>query len=245
MLLRSGDFNVHVVTQVNAEFFWSNLKDCQSEEGFMCTFSHSNRALDTGASQSDVFTVGAEGSLQHYYDKVDQHRNELITFEVNWLTTRNIQLVLVDATPLGCESGRRAGAVTVLLSKFSWDYCYREMMNLAVSNGQLTSIQHALYESMVRQCEADSSACSYYLQLPGATPLPRSFDAGKLVQGPLVARGLRKVLTHADLGLPVDARILLMGFGGHSAAWRLEDGFLPAGWACLVLGEPPLCASAA
>lgn len=241
MLLRSGVFNVHVVTQVNAEFFWSNLKDCQPEEGFTSTFSHSNRALDTGACQLDVFTVGAEGSLQQYHDKVDQHRNEIISFEVNWLKAQNIQLVLVDATPLGCESGQKAGAVTVLLSNFSWDYCYREMMNVAVSNGQLTPIQHALYESMVRQCEADSSACSYYLQLPGATPLPRGFDAGKLVQGPLIARGLRKVLAHADLDLPVDARILLVGFGGHSAAWGLEDGFLPAGWACLVLGEPSPC----
>lgn len=236
VLLKSGHFNVHVVTQVHADFFWAGLKDYQLNGNAAGRFSHSCRALDSGASQSDVFTVDAMESLKQYSVKVNNHREDLVSFEVNWLKERSVGLVLVDATPLGCEIGRRAGAVTVLISNFSWDFCYREMMDIAFDQGQLTLDQHALYEAMVSQCEADSSACSYYLQLPGCTPPPRGFDVSKLVQGPLIARGQRKLLTRADMSLPSDAHILLVGFGGHSAAWSLRDSFLPPGWCCLVLG---------
>lgn len=232
ILLSSNRFVVHIVTQVKSDFFVSNLNEFDST-----MFSYSCRALDTGAHQQDVFVVDMVQSLAQYCSTIHQNRQRLLDYEVQWLKDKHITLVLVDATPLGCEAGRLAGATTVVVSNFTWDFCYKEMLREVSAQDVLTPQLLEQYQSMVHQCALDSSACSYYLQLPGATPLPAPFDQSKLVHGPLLARGVRNANLRAELNIPSDARILLLGFGGHSAAWQLQDSFLPSGWVCLVLGK--------
>lgn len=235
ILLSSNKFNVHVVTHVKSNFFTSYLQEFRQDDGIV-RFSHHSRALDTGACQLGAFVVDVKRSLQDYKDEIEDRRHELVSFEVSWLVERKIKLVLVDATPLGCKIGQLAGATTILISNFSWDFCFKEMLEIANNRGELTPEQLRTYEAMISQCEIDSCSCSYYLQLPGGTPLPAGFDALKLVQGPLLARGLRNSHLRADLGISGASKVLLLGFGGHSTEWQLDDSFLPEGWICLVLG---------
>lgn len=235
ILLSSKKFNVHIVTQVKKEFFASNLTEFDSS-----MFTYTCRALDTGAHQQDVFVVDMVQSLAQYSSNIHHNRQALLDYEVQWLKDKLITLVLVDATPLGCEAGRLAGVTSVVVSNFTWDFCYKEMLREVSVLDVLTAQQRHQYDEMVDQCELDSSACSYYLQLPGATPLPSHLDPSKLVRGPLLARGVRNSNLRAELSIPTNVRILLLGFGGHSAAWQLQDSFLPQGWICLVLGTNAL-----
>jgi L-arabinokinase len=232
MLLASNCFNVHIVTQVKEDFFKQNLDTVLYSE----RVSHYLRSLDTGAVQRDVFVIDAVETLVKYHDNIHQHRQQLIDFELKWLRDANIKLVMVDATPLGCLVGSLVGAVTILVSNFSWDFCFKQMLQKLKSANVFTTEQVQIYNNMVSCCELDSSACSFYLQLPGATPLPACFDSSRLVAGPMIARGLRNLDLRALLSIDDSAKILLLGFGGHSAEWRLEDAFLPPGWVCLVLG---------
>lgn len=231
ILLSSNKFNVHVVTQVNEDFFASNLSEFDSS-----IFTYSHRALDTGAYQQDVFVVDMIQSLTQYTSSVHQNRQTLLEFEVQWLKSKRISLVLVDATPLGCEAGRLAGITTVVVSNFTWDYCYKVMLDEVIALKVLTPEQIIQHHAMVEQCDMDSSSCDYYLQLPGATPLPANLDKRKLVHGPLLARGVRNANLRTELNIPPHMRVLLLGFGGHSAAWQLRDSCLPENWICFVLG---------
>ena len=66
------------------------------------------------------------------------------------------------------------------------------------------------------------------------------FDASKVLPSPLMAREANAdaLKLRVDLNLQ-SSRVLLLGFGGHSVEWELEDHSLPAGWVCLVLGAKP------
>ena len=300
-LIKTDLFNVHVVTLVQEEFFRNglvsngiSLADPSTNESL---FSHHRRSIDTGAVQKDVFTVDPFRTIKSYYDSIHLRRQEIIEFEVAWLKDQGMKLVLVDATPLACYVGKLAGVKTVLLSNFSWDFCFREM-HIAVSHNPVdfrVSRDEAMkldiqYKEMIEQCSRDSSACDVYLQYPGETPLPPDFPIDKVISAPLLARGLdlqqvrpstraTTTGTHTPSGttehkatasgveqimeplpeidpqanttytphslcvlrtefaIPTGAKVLLLGFGGHSAEWHLKDEFLPPGWICLTLGN--------
>lgn len=240
-LLSTHKYIVHVVSQVSATFFTDSLKDfgiqyidLDTEEEL---FVYHNRNLDTGAVQADVFVVDAAATLVKYHDQIHLSRDNLVTREVEWLQSNNIQLVLCDAIPLGCRVGRLSGATTILLSNFSWDFCFKEMLAAVSTRDRFTTKRLAEFAAMVAQCEEDSSCCDLYLQLPGQTPLPTGFPLDKVLLGPLIARQPRNRNLRSDLGINADAKVLLVGFGGHSAQWSLMDCSLPDGWVCLVLGK--------
>jgi L-arabinokinase len=239
-LLLTQKYIVHVISQVNATYFRDSLNgfgihyiDMESEEEL---FVHHNRNLDTGAVQADVFVVDAAATLYHYYDQIHINRDNLVTREVEWLQNNNIQIVLCDAVPLGCRVGKLAGATTVLLSNFSWDFCFKEMLATVSARGGFASDRLTQLAEMVTQCEEDSSCCDVYLQLPGQTPLPAGYPADKVVPGPLIARQPRNRNLRSQLGIDNATQVLLVGFGGHSAQWSLTDSSLPDGWVCLLLG---------
>lgn len=241
-LLRSEKFIVNTVSQVESDFFFHNLHDLgieiKDKKSGIDVYRHHNRTLDTGAVQTDVFVVNALETLERYFINTHQRREQLIDDEVKWLKELNFDLVLVDATPLGCVVGHLAGATTILVSNFSWDFCYKEMLRIVASAEirDCSSERIIQYQEMVHQCEEDSSSCDVYLQLPGATPVPTNFDTNKLKCGPLIARTLKHPTFRETLDIPVDGKVLLLGFGGQFTEWHLKDEFLPQGWVCLVLG---------
>ena len=240
-LLISGRFSVSVVSHVKKDFFLDCLKDFQigvqdSTTGEMI-FSYYDRNLDTGAVQADVFVVDAKETLAKYYNTIHLNRESLLSSEAEWLRERGIKLVLVDAIPLACVAGTMAGATTVLVSNFSWDFCFKEML-AKLSDGCFIDPNTIIrYKAMVQQCEKDTSSCTFYMRLPGATPLPTDFPQQKALFGPLIARQPRNFDIRKVFGVPDTTKVLLLGFGGHSATWQLSDHFLPEGWLCWVLGK--------
>lgn len=211
-LLASDEFDVHVVTNVKADFFYSGLRDCGLSEHALSAdrFTHTQRMIDTGAVQSDVFTVDPLATLRLYEERIHRNRQSLLQDEVVWLKERRVQLVLVDASPLGCRAGAEAGAKVVLLSNFSWDFCFDSMLQLLRGNGDEQRDEAAFDElqTVVQQCADDSASCDLYLQLPGETPLPKSSlrNTMKLKQGPLIVRPMRQTAA-APRSDEADARI--------------------------------------
>jgi hypothetical protein len=201
-LILSNKYNVHVVSHVKSDFFLRCLSETgitpiDSDDGTI-RFSHADRVLDTGALQTDVFAVDPLGSLQQYYDQIHLNREMLLSVEVAWLKEKKISLVLVDATPLGCAVGKAAGGVpSVLVSNFSWDYCYKEMLRTLSGRNKtpISSEQYSLFNDMIRQAEQDSAQCAVYLQLPGATPPPSSAAAAAAADFTHVVKDQRAVST--------------------------------------------------
>jgi hypothetical protein len=50
-----------------------------------------------------------------------------------------VDMVIVDATPLGCAAGKLASIPTVLLTNFTWDFCFREMLQKPYVQDSLNS----------------------------------------------------------------------------------------------------------
>lgn len=245
-LVSMGKYIVHIVSTVPEHFFLSSLKECNTSitncQGDRVVFHH-HRLLDAGAVQADVFKVGAMQSLVKYHDLFTVNRTTILTAEVEWLKQENIQLVLIDATSLGCMAGRLANAKVVLVTNFTWDFVYREMLDITVSSGECPAEMIASYRTMIEQCSIDGSQYDLFIQYPGKCPTDNRYDKSKMIDGPLITRRplhSDKVKFRAELGLIATDRILLLGFGGHDMSLEfLEDHFLPEGWICLLLGARP------
>lgn len=251
-LLLSNLFNVHVVTTVSASFFQASLKDSLTTGNPTAVYTYHNRMLDSGAIQLDALRVDPTESLRKYYLNIHTRRDYLLQKEVEFLQDEKIDLVVADATPLGCAAGKAAGIATVLLTNFSWDYCFREMLQksyvrekllrdeslVASEDGERGLETLSDLENMVNQCAKDSFSCGYYIQLPGQTPCPSPITF-KAIEGPLIARiasiNARETI-RMRLGITSEQKVLLLGFGGHNAEWNIADSFLPSDWVCLILG---------
>ena len=185
-LLSSNRFNVHVVTNIpevvfKSQLFTSPVRVGQDECTYLVEidptskerrYTHSVRNLDSGAAQLDIFTVDMHSTLDNYYHTIHLNREELIRVEVEWLLASSIDLILIDATPLAGAVSRLSGIRSVLVSNFSWDFCYYEMLeDLKRSSSTAADMRNlSKYSDMITQCIADCSHISAYLQLPGETP---------------------------------------------------------------------------
>lgn len=185
-LLSSDRFNVHVVTNISELVFKSQLftsavrvgeDECSSLVEVDPTtkerrYSHSVRNLDSGAVQQDIFTVDMYRTLDNYYSTIHLNREELIRVEMEWLLASSIDLILIDATPLAGAVSRLSGIRSVLVSNFSWDFCYYEMLQDLKTSSSTTADARDLskYNDMIIQCITDCSHINAYLQLPGETP---------------------------------------------------------------------------
>lgn len=244
-LLDTNQFNVHTVSNVKEDifkqYFLENGTELVDKNTNEVKYSHSLRSLDTGAVQQDVFKVDPLCTLMKYYEEIHLNRSQLIKSEVLWLRSLDISLILADATPLSSVIGSQANIKTVIVSNFTWDECYREMLSTIHKNNVCSSTETLEeLERMVAQCSADTAMCTQYLQLPGAMTTGSGFPIDRIMSCPLLARkpriaGINNNL-RSSMNIDDSTKLLLLGFGGHSAKWQLEDKFLPVGWECLVLG---------
>lgn len=191
--------------------------------------------LDTGAIQSNPLAVNALVTLDTYYSKIHSRRQEILDDEVNWLKSCSISIIVADATPLACAAGKQAGIKVILLSNFSWDFCFRGMLDAVTTSEHEPLSQSQNLLEMVDQCSQDVCCADIYCQLPGAAPLPPGFDPNRVLAGPLLARKSTSDIRESLQSDPME-KILLLGFGGHAASWELRDEFLPPGWVCYTLG---------
>ena len=191
-LLLTDYFDVHVVTTVSNEFF-HNALETSLQTVPRAKFTHHKRLLDSGAVQLDALRVDPVESLRRYFLNIHTKREYLLAAEVQWLQSNQVDMVIVDATPLGCAAGKLASIPTVLLTNFTWDFCFREMLlkpyvqdslittsnkkaktqNSDAKKKEETAVTITLddYENMVSQCTADSFSCDWYIKLPGQAPI--------------------------------------------------------------------------
>lgn len=255
-LLMTERFRVHVVTNIPRNFFYDELlefqinidqfphnfdgKDCNNE---VCqlSFVHWKRNLDTGGIQRDVIYMDPYLTLNAYYSEIHLNRETLLNFEVQWLKDENIQLILMDATNLACKAGTIAGVKTVFVTNFSWDFIYQESFKDIKALKLLDDRpeEYTKYEEMITLSAQDMLDCTYYIRYPGVVPLPSNFNTAKSCYGPLIARQIRNANLRAELNIPANKKMLLLGFGGHTTEWSLQDAFLPDDWICYVLRASP------
>lgn len=195
--------------------------------------------------------MNALETLQKYLDTVHNKREELLNIEVEFFKSRDIDLIIVDATPLAAKAGKIAGIKVLLLTNFTWDFIYQELLlelratkktdesNIVESMiaTEMTDEKFEQFNSMINQCTSDYNNADCYAQLPGH-PHPNNFNDYKLIETSLIARTFKKSKQDIrnEYELLEEKRILLICFGGHQTEWNLKDEFLPKDWICLVLG---------
>lgn len=216
--LQEAGYEVEVVSTVSTDFFQ------QSIPGIVV---HSRR-LDSGAHQADALNVDAMQSLLIYKQTIHDNHDAFLNFETEFLKNARVDVVISDATPIACSAGKQSGAKVIILSNFCWDFIYSEMLQ------SIDSFVAEEYFPMIEQVSSDYSHADAIILHPGYNEPIGSY---RRFVAPLISRLARCSRTEmrATLGISSDQNVLLLGFGGHSTSWKLEDSFLPQGWVCLVL----------
>jgi len=226
--LISKGWEVFIVSALDSSFFYTNIE--HSEGSLICY----KRALDAGAIQIDPLHVDAIASLSTYYTNIHVNRVQLLSYEIEFLKSLKLDAICADTTSLACVAAKEAGIISILVTNFSWDFIYSEML-LAIKS-TLSNEDEARYSAMIDVCRDDYGCADYYIQLPGTATVPLKFQ-GVALSGPLISR--RRRLERSDirqmLNIGEDVKLLVFGFGGHKSVWKLRDDMLPPGWMCLVL----------
>jgi len=240
--LLSRGAKVSIVSSIDPSFFLSSLSHLNiddSKNRLECF----QRCLDSGAIQEHSLKVNSLETLQKYSETVHNHRNELLDIEVEFLQSRNVDLIIVDATPLACRAGKIAQVKVLLLTNFTWDFIYRELLLESETIDTITKMESSdeAFEQlnlMIDQCTSDYNDADVYAQLPGNSPPPKGFNSDKLIHTSLITRNFKKNKYEIKniFEIPEGNKVLLLGFGGHQTEWNLKDKFLPKDWTCLVLG---------
>jgi L-arabinokinase len=231
-LLESG-FAVEIVSALQQDFFLGTISVDSSQ---LSTLTVSTRSLDAGAIQLDPLRMDVTQTLRNYFENIHLNYSTLLDQEVQFLSDRKPDIVLVDATPIACTAAKTCNIVSVIVSNFTWDSIYRAMLESSVvmDTGDISRDE---LDEMVTLCSEDYCNAEYYIQLPGMMPVPNNFQ-GQVIPAPLVGR---QAVTPRDVvrgkyGIPSSAIVVLFGFGGHSMSdLSLSSMLLPQDWICLVL----------
>lgn len=226
-LIKKG-CSIVIVSSLDPAFFLSSIQ--HNGENLICH----QRTLDVGAIQLDPLHVDAECTLSTYYSNIHLNRSHLISTEIEFLKNIDADLVCIDSTSIACVAAKSAGILSMIVSNLSWDFIYMKI---------LEAIRHTLdedriirYETMIDECNNDYGCADYYIQLPGTLPTPSTFH-GISLSASMICRYCRHApsVMRKMLGIPENVNILVFGFGGHKANWKLTDSMLPPNWICLVL----------
>jgi hypothetical protein len=170
--------------------------------------------------------VNALETLQKYSETVHNHRNELLDIEVEFLQSRNVDLIIVDATPLACRAGKIAQVKVLLLTNFTWDFIYRELLLESETIDTITKMESSdeTFEQlnlMIDQCTSDYNDADVYAQLPGNSPPPKGFNSDKLIHTSLITRNFKKNKYEIKNIFEIleGNKVLLLGFGGHQTGY--------------------------
>ena len=121
--LLSRGCHVHIISAIKKSFFESNLRS-----SFDGSLSCHQRSLDSGAVQEHSLKVNALVTLRKYFSEIHENREKMIDDEAAFLQLNNIDVCFVDATPIACAASKKANSKCVLLTNFTWDVIYREML---------------------------------------------------------------------------------------------------------------------
>jgi L-arabinokinase len=162
--------------------------------------------VDTGVVQIDGLRLDEAETIaraEAFYKDIARRAGE----EAALLRQHRARLVVSDAPPLACAAAARAGIPAIVCANFTWDWIY------AAYAEHLRSAPDLL--PAVRDAYAQASA-------GWRMPMHGGFESVPAVEDiPFVARQPRRDLQRAEirraLGLPLDARLALVSFGGYGA----------------------------
>lgn len=237
-LLQTGKYEVSVVSSLDSAFFTSQLNPYEVVPN---SFHARCSTLDTGGVQLDAIRLDPFQSIESYYYQIHLNRDALLSQEVTWIKDSNIGLVLIDATPLASAIAYNAGIPSIYVTNFTWDFVFESMLQMVLRDNLAAIDTSHLQElkDMITQSQEDVARCNYVIHYPGQAPMNSLIDPTKIITGPMISRPVRNRNLRQELNIPIDAKLLLLGFGGHTAEWNLKDEHLPAGWHCLVLRADP------
>ena len=237
ILCSNSNHKLHIVSAIDQSILINSLSNNYniSKDQLETSIMFYKRVLDSGAIQSDALNVSRLDTLNTYYNNIYQNRQTLIDFEIQFLQDSNIDIVLVDATPIAVRAAAATKCKVFILSNFSWDYIYSELLkDLDIDDNHKEE-----YAKMIEQVSSDYSCCNLYIQYPGICPVASCIESSKIVEGPLISRRpmKSKIQMRKEYNI-VNKKVLLLGFGGHKFDFSILKGSLPDDeWVCFVLGS--------
>lgn len=159
------------------------------------------RSLDVGVVQPESFRIEPRETLARYAALIDSE-GPLLDAEAAELRAAGVRLVVGDVPSAAFEVAARAGVPGVGVANFSWDWIYQPFVGDAPEHGPVLEHLRAQY-----------GRADLLLRLPFHGDLscfPRIQDV------PLIARrgSPDRIETRRRLGLPLDAPLVLLSFGG-------------------------------
>ena len=157
---------------------------------------------DTGVVQLDSLHLDAVDTIRRAA-LFHQALRERARVEAEILRGHDVTLVLTDAPPLACAAAAAAGIPSVIVSNFTWDWiyeAYRPEVDLAPDLIDTLREAYAL------------AAAGWRLPMHGGFE-----TCARLLDVPFVARHSRhpRGAVREVAGLPHDARVALLSFGGY------------------------------
>lgn len=203
---RQPDLDVLIRTPAPRWFFDFNLDRT-------CTLTPCR--LDIGVVQRDSLHVDPEASLRAYAH-LAARKEQLIAAEVASLAPTLPALVLADIPALALDVAARLRIPSVALANFSWDWIYADYVK-----------DFPRYAGLIDDLRASYARTTLLLRLPlhgDLSAFPHVRDI------PLVARHARLSRTEVRrrLGLPAEAPVVLLSFGGLGVALSVAPS-APAG----------------
>ena len=163
--------------------------------------SYQSCSFDVGIVQKDSLLMDLGATLRTC---AELHRTipRLVREETAFLKREKIRLILGDIPPLCFEIAARASLPSIAIGNFAWDWIYRAYLQEFPSFLQLIEEMEGFYRQ-----------ATLALHVPPACPL-EVFPNIKRI--PLVTRrsGLDKSQARLRFGLPADATVVLLTFGG-------------------------------
>jgi len=200
--------------------------------------------LDAGATQLDPLAMDVTSTLTNYLCDIHSRHAELLEAEIAFLKNLCPDLVLSDATALACRAAKSVGINSALITNFTWENIYREMLLLPSATKERHGPKSAELQEMLSGIASDYCCATAYLQLPGEMSAPEGFT-GRLIAAPLLCREPKRTRLEmrSRYGISDDSMVLVYGFGGQKRvvsvegenSFCLRDDMLPPGWVCMVL----------
>lgn len=161
------------------------------------------RRLDIGVVQPESLRIDPSATLARYAEHAE-HEDDLITAEAAELRAAGARLVVADVPSAAFAVAERAGVPGVGLANFSWDWIYEPYVADEPAHAPLLDRLRGQYAR---------ATCLLRLPFHGdLSVFPHIEDV------PLIARrsGADRATTRRALGLPAEAPLVLLSFGGHT-----------------------------
>lgn len=148
-----------------------------------------HRHIESGIVQSNSFTVDKKATLETAA-KIITNKAQIVKEEVHFLVHNQIDLAIIDHTPIAFEAAARAGVPAAGAANFSWDWIYMEYV-----------AEYPQYSSVLDDIRASYQFAETLYRLPFHGPM-NFYDA--IIDVPLVGRKgtLDSQFVRRQLGFP-------------------------------------------